>query len=155
MNPEQELFSIFDLKDFTLKNYSGKIKQDVKSSIEPFWMEYFGVKSRIPFFEMNDTINKCLKDLTIKSAHNKDDLKNKLHLTPQRSKNYPNIDSMLKSQGIHEKDRIVTLDGHDFACRSNNPIDFVTFDNDCFNGTKNVEILCFNSIKGKDDFTAS
>ena len=62
---------------------------------------------------------------------------------------------MLKLEGVHEKDRTVILDGHDFACRSNDPIDFVTFDDGCFNGAKNVEILCFSSIRGKDDYIAS
>lgn len=51
-----------------------------------------------------------------------------------------------------KKDRIITLEGHDFACFSSGPVDFVTFDEGCYNGAKNVEILCFNSVKGKHDF---
>lgn len=78
-----------------------------------------------------------------------------MQTTPQRKKSYSDIDSMLKSEGVSSQDRIVTWDGHDFACRSSGPIDFVTFDDDCYNGAKKVEILCFNSIKGKHDFNAS
>lgn len=35
------------------------------------------------------------------------------------------------------------------------PVDFVSFDDECYFGAKNVELLCFDSIKGKYDFIAS
>lgn len=154
-NPKKELYCERDLEDFALNNYSGKLQTDAKNSIKPFWNEYFGVESWAPFSDIKYKINSCLIDLTVNSVKNLNDFKKNVSLTPQRAKNYPKIDSMLKSEGVHENDRIVTLDGHNFACKSSNTIDFVTFDNDCFNGAKNVELLCFNSIKGKDDFTAS
>lgn len=98
---------------------------------------------------------KCLKDLSVDTSINFKNLENKMQLTPQRTNIYSNIGSMLKNEGVHETDGIITLDGHDFACFSRDPIDFVTFDENCCNGAKNIDILCFNSIKGKYDFNAS
>ena len=62
------------------------------------------------------------------------------------------IVNILKSVGVHDSDRNIILDGHDFACFSPEPVDFITFDNGCYFGAKNVELLCFNSVKGKIDF---
>lgn len=104
---------------------------------------------------MKNSAMKCLKDLSVDTSINFKNLENKMQLTPQRTNIYSNIDSMLKNEGVHDTDRIITLDGHDFACFSGDPIDFVTFDENCCNGAKNIDILCFNSIKGKYDFNAS
>ena len=101
---------------------------------------------------MKSSATSCLKDLTFDLFNNKQKLEKTVKLTPKRTKKYSTIDRMLKSEGVSRPDRNVTLDGHDFACYSSNPIDFTTFDNDCFNGAKNVKLLCFNSIKGKYDF---
>lgn len=100
---------------------------------------------------MKKSITSCLKDLTYDTFINKQKLENNLKLTPERTNNYSKIDEMLKLEGVSKEDRHVTLDGHDFACYNSEPVDFVTFDDDCCNGAKNVEILCFNSIKGKYD----
>lgn len=78
-----------------------------------------------------------------------------MQLIPPRVNKYSKIDLMLKSNGVKDADRTIVLDGHDFACHCNSPVDFVTFDDECYCGAKNVKILCFDSIKGKDDFTAS
>jgi hypothetical protein len=109
----------------------------------------------IPFLNMKKSINFCLNDLMITSVKNKEKLENKLILAPQRENDYSVIDAMLESFGVHYEDRSVILDGHDFACFSSQPVDFVTFDEDCFNGAKNVGRLCFNSVKGRFDFKAS
>lgn len=53
-----------------------------------------------------------------------------MNMTPKRTKEYPEINEMLAFEGVSRADRIVTLDGHDFACRNTFPIDFITFDED-------------------------
>ena len=151
-NPEKEFYSSFDLKNFVLNNYSGKLLEDAESSINPFWDKYFGIKTQIAFFEIIYAINRCLYDLSITSNRYKKQLKHSLILTPKRTQNYSHIDKMLENEGVKPADRKVTLDGHDFACFSSDPIDFVTFDYECFKGAKNIKILCFDSIKGKYDF---
>ncbi len=155
VNPEKEFYSSSDLIEFVNSNYSGKIRNDVKSSINPFWSKYIGIESQVPFFNIKTKVDNCLNDLSLNSNNKKMNLEKIMQLTPQRKKSYSNIDSMLKSEGVNLQDRIVTLDGHDFACRSSNPIDFVTFDDTCYNDAKKVEILCFSSIKGEQDFIAS
>lgn len=66
-----------------------------------------------------------------------------MQLTPQRSNTYSNIDKMLKHEGVEKEDRSIILDGHDFACFNSEPVDFVTFDEKCYNGAKNIKLLCF------------
>ena len=100
---------------------------------------------------MIKAINNCLNDLSLTTNSYKNHLELSVNLTPQRKREYNHIDSMLKSQGVKVEDRIVTLDGHDFACQNNNQIDFITFDEVCYNGAKNTKILCFKSIKGQYD----
>ncbi|MDO5815126.1 MAG: hypothetical protein Q4Q18_05765 [Methanobrevibacter sp.] len=153
-NPQKEFYSISDLFNFVSKEYEGKKLKDVSSSIDPFWNNYIGIESQISFLDMKNMIDTCLNDLTIDSNINKGFLENIIKLTPQRRYDYPNIDAQLRLHGVSDEDRIVTLDGHDFACASVDPIDFVTFDYDCFNGAKNTKMLCFNSIKGKYDFNS-
>lgn len=154
-NPEKEFYTLNDLKNFVRDHYSGKLMEDAQSSIDSFWYRYVGIESHLSFFDMKNSAIKCLKDLTIDTSINFENLENRMKLTPQRTNPYFKIDAMLKRNGVHKTDRTITLDGHDFACFSCNPIDFVTFDEDCYNGAKNVEILCFNSIRGKHDFAAS
>lgn len=153
--PEKEFYRFFDLKNYAIENIpEGKLDNAI-SSFKQFWEEYFGIQSQISYFNMKTAIMDCLKDLTINTNNNKQLLVNMMQLTHQRVNPYSVIDAMLESKGVHKKDRIVTLDGHDFSCFSNDSIDFVTFDDDCYNGAKNVEILCFSSIKGKCDFNVS
>lgn len=154
-NPEKDLYSNRDLLNFVKNHYSEKLLEDAKNSIEPFWNNYIGVESRVPFFNIKTSIDFCLNDLRITCIVNKQKLENKLVLAPQRNEDYPQIDAMLESFGVHEEDRKIILDDHDFACFSTQPVDFVTFDDDCFNGAKNIDLLCFNSVKGKYDFRAS
>lgn len=118
----------------------------------PFWNHYIGIESTVSAHNMLNEVNNCLYDLNVFLAINKINLEKILLLTPQRTKKYSVIDNMLKSEGVKDADRKVTLDGHDFACNSPDPIDFVTFDEECYTGAKNVKILCFNNIKGKYDF---
>lgn len=150
-NPEQEFYSPIDLKEFAKKRYEDKKQNDTLSSINPFWDKYIRIESQISFLNMKKSITSCLKDLTYDTFLNKQKLENNLKLTLERTNNYSKIDEMLKLEGVSKEDRHVTLDGHDFACYNSEPVDFVTFDDDCCNGAKNVEILCFNSIKGKYD----
>lgn len=154
-NPNKELYSMSDLNNFARNKYSDKMMDDVVNSIPQFWDKYIGIESRLSFFNLKKNIDECLNDLTIDVSNNKKKLSSVVQLTPQRTNKYRNIDAMLEDKGVEKPDRIVTLDGHDFTCFSNDPIDFVTFDVDCYNGAKNVDLLCFNSIKGKHDFSAS
>lgn len=153
-NPSKELYSSKDLIKFA-NSFSDKLKNDSVSSVDPFWNKYVGIESQIPFYNLKNNIDECLNDLSINVEINRMKLESVMQLTPQRTKKYSKIDKILKTKGVKDADRTVTLDGHDFACKSSNPIDFVTFDDDCYNGAKNIELLCFDSIKGKYDFTAS
>ena len=154
-NPEKDLYSISDLIDFANEHCSKQLLDEVKSSVKPFWSEYLGIQSRIPFFDMKNAIDFCLNDLLLNLDINKRGIEEIMQLSPQRNNDYSQIDAMLESLGVDEEDRKIILDGHDFACFSTQPVDFVTFDDDCFNGAKNLDFLCFNSVKGKYDFTAS
>lgn len=154
-NPLQEFYSCDDLLNFAQKNYDNKMKDDAVSSIKPFWDIYFELETQIPFFRMKNTLNFCLRDLSLNSNSNKLNLKSIMQLTPQRTEDYPQIDEALKLDGVHDDDRKVVLDGHDFACNIKIPVDFVSFDDDCFKGASNVKSLCFHSVKGRDDFNAS
>lgn len=151
-NPSQELYSCADLYTFVKSHYDGKELENARSSIEPFWNEYIGVESNILFFDIKNSVDACLRDIVLILKGNKDCLKEFMQLTPQRTKNYFDIVNILKSVGVHDSDRNIILDGHDFACFSPEPVDFITFDNGCYSGAKNVELLCFNSVKGKIDF---
>ena len=82
-------------------------------------------------------------------------LMNLIGLIPERINDYSKIDLMLKLHGVKDADRAVTLDGHEFASLNRDPIDFVSFDDDCYYGAKNVKLLSFNSIKRKYDFKPS
>lgn len=154
-NPEKDLYSLSDLIDFANEHCSKQLLDEVKSSIEPFWSEYLGIQSRIPFFDMKNAIDFCLNDLQLNLDINKRSIEEIMQLSPQRNEDYPQIDAILESFGVHEEDRKIILDGHDFACFSSQPVDFVTFDDDCFKGAKNIDLLCFNSVKGKYDFRPS
>lgn len=154
-NPEKDLYSLSDLIDFANERCSKQLLNEVKSSVKPFWSEYLGIQSRIPFFDMKNAIDFCLNDLLLNLDINKRSIEEIMQLSPQRSNDYSQIDAMLESFGVHEEDRKIILDGHDFACFSSQPVDFVTFDDYCFNGAKNIDLLCFNSVKGKYDFRAS
>ena len=154
-NPKKELYSINDLKKFVEKNYTDKIMDDAKNSINSFWNEYNGIESQVHYLKMQENIGKCISDLTLETNNKKDKLEKLMQLTPPRTNKYPQLDRILKKNGVSTEDRHVTLDGHDFACYSTEKIDFITFDIDCYNGASDLTVLCFNSIKGKDDFTAS
>ena len=153
--PEKELYSFNDLTTFARRNFSGRVMEDAERSIIPFWKKYIGIESQVPFFQMRQDVDECLNDLLINTSIRKTQVLNIMQLTPQRRKSYSNIESLLKNQGVKGADRTVILDGHDFACFSSEPIDFVTFDGDCYDGACNVGILCFDSIKGKNNFKAS
>jgi hypothetical protein len=115
-NPEQDYYSSSDLRKFALRNYTDQKRDDAKSSIEPFWNKYIGFESKIVFNNMQNAISICLKDLSINANGNKSHLEKIMKLTPQRIKDYLDIDLMLKSQGVKDADRSITLDGHEFAC---------------------------------------
>lgn len=155
VNPTKEFYSPQDLFNFVLRRYSRKLQVDAQSSIEPFWEEYMGMVSQIPFYILNKKLNLCLIDLSSHAQFNNNFLENNILLTPQRIKNYDTIESMLKSEGVKEEDRHVALDCHDFAKNQNDLVDFVTFDETLYHCVINIERHSCNSIKGKYDFILS
>ena len=154
-SPAQEFYSPNDLVRYAVNKYDGRLKDDAKNSVDSFWNEYVGFQSQIPFYNLKSYIAVCLNDLRIKFDLNTITLNQNLHLTPQRTNDYESIELKLKSNGVKKADRHVALDGHDFALKSSDPIDFITFDYDLFYGSKNVDSLAFDSIKGKYDFIFS
>ena len=154
-NPQQDFYSAQDLKKFALKNYKDKLKDDARSSVQPFWDKYIGFESQILFNNVQNAISLCIKDLSIETNNNKSFLEKIMKLIPERINDYSKIDLMLKLHGVKDADRAVTIDGHEFAILNDDPIDFVSFDDDCYYGAKNVKLLSFNSIKGEYDFKAS
>ena len=89
---------------------------------------YFGIESQISSRNLKKAINLCKNDLKVNSYNYKIYLTNFLKLISPRTKKYPVIDSQLQSEGVHDGDRMIILDGHDYACNSLDPIDFITFD---------------------------
>jgi hypothetical protein len=153
-NPTREFYTVDDMLNYA-KRYGGKSKKDFSSSLYSFWNKYSGMETHLPFSSLKNNVSDCLNDLSINTEINGLNLERIMQLAPQRTKSYSNIDAMLKNHGVKDADRNVILDGHDFACFSSDPVDFVSFDERCYYGARNVEILCFDSIKGKYDFNAS
>ena len=150
---DKELYSTQDLINFASMNYSENMLDDAKNSVNPFWNKYIGIESQVLFEDLQNAIINCLIDLYIVVGINRKFLERNIQLTPKRTKKYGNINLILKSSGVHKEDRIVALDGHDFACKSADFIDFVTFDDELFRGCFfNADKLCFENIKGKHDF---
>ena len=107
-SPNQEFYRPHDLINFALKNYTDRKKDDAKSSVEPFWNRYVGFESQILYDAMKKAISLCLNDLSIDSNKNKSFLESIMQTTPQRTDDYPDIDLMLKSQGVIDADRTIT-----------------------------------------------
>ena len=82
----------------------------------------------------------------------KEYLENNMITVPSRTNSYSNIDSLLESEGVHSKDREIVLDAYDYSSQIVDPLDFITFDEEFYDGIKNVKIFTFNSVKGKFDF---
>ena len=154
-SPSKEFYTPFDLIQFAMKKYSDKLQDDAKNSVEPFWSEYIGIQSQVSFHNLKNNVDSCLTDLYIDTASNDNIIRNNLQLTPKRTNDYTNINMLLESQGVTKEDRHVALDAYDFALKSSDPIDFITFDKVLYSGANNSKMTCFNSIKGKKDFKAS
>ena len=95
-NPEKDLYSLSDLIDFANERCSKQLLNEVKSSVKPFWSEYLGIQSRIPFFDMKNAIDFCLNDLLLNLDINKRSIEEIMQLSPQRSNDYPQIDALIE-----------------------------------------------------------
>ena len=146
------MYSEYNLRNFTLNNYNGKLKEDAESSIRPFWDRYIGITSQVSFKDLMKAIEACVADLKSDTNDNKVFLEESLQLVENRKNDYPKLDYLLKAVGVSDEDRLIALDGHEFASHSPDPVDFITFDDLLFKGVCEVEILCFESVKGKYDF---
>lgn len=69
----------------------------------------------------------------------------------KRTKKYPKLFNLLNKNGVHNKDRIIALDAHDFSKTLDSPLDFITFDRTCYNGVSKSN-LYFNKVKGLKDY---
>ena len=102
------------------------------------------------FYNYNDLFNFVLKKYSEKQFRDVKSL-----LTPLRNKKYSKVVKILTNKGVQPEDIHVVVDGCDFDLKSQNPIDFVTFDNVLYDGIMNIEFHSFKSVKEKNDFKAS
>lgn len=49
----KEFYSSSDLMKYATNNYSGRMMDDAKKSVNPFWNQYIGIESVIPFNVIN------------------------------------------------------------------------------------------------------
>lgn len=83
--PEKEFYSINDLYNFILSNYSGKKMEDAKSSISQFWSRYIGQNSYLHHQDIKKQSKTCLNDLNINTFTNMSKLEKTIQLTSKRT----------------------------------------------------------------------
>ena len=148
---DREYYTLSDLMKFASEKYSGDLRDELLSSVEPFWNKYFKSETWVDFKRLRDAINNCHQDLVQNSSSRERFLNNILTIVPKRTKDYHDLGLVIGSEGAGDNDVKIALDGHDFACKSVDPIGFVTFDDKLYRGSLKAN-LCFNSIKGEYDF---
>ena len=149
---DKEFYTSDDLMKFALQRYCDGVKNDVISSIRPFWNLCFGSVTQVSFHNLIDAINNFFIVLRSNYTSKVSYLKNNLKLVSKRTKDYHDLGLIIGSKGAGENDVKIALDGHDFACKSTKPVDFVTFDDKLYQGSLKAKNLCFSSIKGEYDF---
>ena len=148
----KEFYCITDLKKYIKRNFKDNKFKEAENSVNPFWNKYIGNEDQVIIIKMQHAIDKCLIDLRVISSLKKNELNKNILLTPKRDDEYSKINIMLETNGVTEKDRIIALDGHDFALRSNFDVDLITFDDAFYFGAEKVKKLAFSNIKSKYDF---
>lgn len=145
-------FSFDDLKSYVMRNYpKGLRRKQILSSLERFWDTY--VKESFPTYDsFAQAIENCLNDLKNLAYSRKEEWEANTLLTYDRVDEYLELKSKLNSLKVHPPDDEIVLDAYDFNFRTDFPLDFITFDDDCYEGASQIEEFHFNSVKGKYDF---
>lgn len=131
------------------KRYDIKTVNDIVGSFDPFLGVYVQSYSFIVIDSLLEGIHNFIGDLNSNVYSKIEDCENLLICVPNRKKMYNKLFQSLKKLGVHESDANIVLDAHDFGL--DNPLDFVTFDKDFYNGVINME-LSFNNVRCLDDF---
>lgn len=145
-------FQYRDLKKYVMENYSDNYKRkQILSTLKKFWDKY--VNERFPGYNsFIHAIHNCLIDLKNLVYNRKNKWETNTLLTAKRTDKYIYLKKKLASFNVHSPDDDIVLDAHDFNLRNNILLDFITFDQDCYNGTSKIKEFQFNKIKGKYDY---
>lgn len=149
-------YSLRQLEKFA-ENFSytdARQEKDVLESIKQFWNYYFQHSNKCVIENMIDSVkdfNTFLQTVVFDRmdfCENSHIITDELH---KRTEQYPKLYNLLKKNGVHNEDRIIALDAHDFSKTLDNPLDFITFDRTCCNGVSKSN-LHFNKVKGLKDY---
>lgn len=145
-------FKFNDLKKYVMRNYlDGKRRDQILSSLRKFWDNY--VQERFPTYNsFIQAVQSCLNDLRNFVYSRKSQWEQNISLTPDRVKRYLALKNKLKSVNVHSPDDDIVLDAHDFNLRDDSPLDFITFDEGCYEGVSKIKEFQFNKVKGKHDY---
>lgn len=149
-----EMFiSKYDLiKYLKNQNYDYKKSKDVENSFDPVLDIYIQSFSYIDVENMKEGLNLFINDLNSSIYSKIKECETLLVCTPPRKKFYKKLFKLLLEEGIHRSDACIVLDAHDYNLKSDEKIDFITFDKDFFNGVCNIKEFSFNKIKGKNNY---
>ena len=145
-------FKFNDLRKHVMRKYSdGKKRAQILSSLKKFWDTY--VNERFPTYNsFNQAIQDCLDDLKYLVYSRKNQWETNTLLTNKRVDKYLYLKKKLASLNVHHPDDDIALDAHDFNLRNNILLDFITFDEDCYDGVSKIKEFQFNKVKGKYDY---
>ena len=150
-------YSFKQLEDFA-KNFSyedAKHERDVMMSLKPFWNYYFQHSTESMTENMTEPVRDFrifLKTIIFERMDFCEDsyvLSDNIHKrTDEYSKLYALLDSY---DEVHDEDIQIVLDAHDFSKTLDNPLDFITFDEN-FHEAVLKSNLSFNKVKGLKDY---
>ncbi|WP_405289734.1 hypothetical protein [Methanobrevibacter sp.] len=145
-------FKFGDLKKYVMRNFpDGKRRDQILSSLRKFWDNY--VNERFPSYNsFIQAVQICLNDLRNLVYSRKSQWEQNTVLTDERVKKYINLKKKLNSLKVHPPDDDIALDAHDFNLKKDFPLDFITFDEGCFEGVSKIKEFKFNNVKGKYDY---
>lgn len=132
------------------QDYIKKEYEQIKGSLSSFWHKYVG-ESFPSLYSLAQAILSCLIDLMVVSFKRKNHLKSHILLSEERTEEYSNLKNKLIMNGVHPEDACIVLDAHDHNLKTSYDLDFITFDKNCYDGTKRSN-LPFHDIKYKWDF---
>ncbi|WP_407381550.1 hypothetical protein [Methanobrevibacter sp.] len=132
-------FTFNDLKKYVIKNYApNKRRNQILSSLIPFWDNY--VNERFPDYTyFIQAIQNCLNDLKSLVYSKKYEWEHNILLTNNRVEKYIDLKKKLNSLNVHHPDDDIILDAHDFNLKKDFLLDFITFDEDCYDGVSQIE----------------
>ena len=94
----------------------------------------------------------CLNDLRKLVYSRKSQWEQNTLLTDDRVKKYINLKNKLNSLKVHSPDDDIVLDAHDFNLKKEFLLDFITFDENFYDGVSKIKEFKFNNVKGKYDY---